>query len=186
MIIYRPQNGSLSSAMSEAKEFDTIDDMKKYIVSNNDGLFGYEDIILMDDSIDDTRINWHDCKMICVKRFGKDNYIDLYGCPQCIGYYATNYESNNKENESSYTPDMLDKVLKYKKTLDEQIKLIKLCNKTCRIGANQMTRIIMMMISVMLTVVTTLIFNLGMSGIIIVATVYAIITTLIGKILEED
>ena len=82
--------------MSEAKEFDTIEEMKKYIVSidiENWGqpLFSVDDIVIDDKITNDERIGWKDTRYVCIKRMGNDNYIEKYGIPQCIGMYATDY-----------------------------------------------------------------------------------------------
>ena len=92
MIIYRPHRSILSQAMSEAKEFDNEDDMKNYILKDWDGLFSFDDIVIDDESVKDDRIGWNDSRYVCTKRCGKDDYIKLYGVPQCIGMCATDYK----------------------------------------------------------------------------------------------
>lgn len=103
MIIYRPHRGGLAEAMSEAKEFDNVDSMKQYIVEQwTESLggrkpFDVDDIVLDDETIDDDRIGWHDTRYVCIKRFGNEDYMEKYGSPQCIGFCATDYESNGFE-----------------------------------------------------------------------------------------
>lgn len=93
MIIYRPHRGGLAEAMEEAKEFETETEMKEYIVERFLGFVSPEDIVIEDESVtDDERCGWHDTKYVCIKRNGEENYIEKYGCAQCIGFYATNYE----------------------------------------------------------------------------------------------
>jgi hypothetical protein len=92
MIIYRPHRGSLDEAMSEAKAFSNEQEMKEYIVKQWDNYFSVDDIVIVDNDIgDDDRINWKNVKHICTKRFGEQDNIKLYGCPQCIGWCSTEF-----------------------------------------------------------------------------------------------
>lgn len=98
MIIYRPHRGSLKDALKEAKEFDSIDEMKQYIYNDwkklylelnyKDAPFEVEDILIDNESIEDKRCGWHDTRYVCIKRMWEENY----NIPQCIGMCATNYE----------------------------------------------------------------------------------------------
>lgn len=119
MIIYRPHRGTLEKSLKEAKEFKTEEEMKYHIMRQYKGyandlrkmeynyidvspreisryidnpLFELEDIVIGDKISDDTRCGWHDTRDVCIKRFGDENYMELYGCSQCIGFCATNYE----------------------------------------------------------------------------------------------
>lgn len=93
MIIYRPYRGSLEKSLAEAKEFETETEMKEYIVERFLGFVSPEDIVIEDESVaDDERCGWHDTKYVCIKRNGEENYIEKYGCAQCIGFCATDYE----------------------------------------------------------------------------------------------
>lgn len=103
MIIYRPHRGLLTDAMAEAKEFETEEEMKRYIYEYHKAYFldlGYpdapfeiEDIVIdKENPHEDNRIGWNDTMHICVKRYGNENYIKQYGTPQCIGMCATDYE----------------------------------------------------------------------------------------------
>ena len=92
MIKYRPHRGSLEDAMKEAREFETYEDMKQHVLRehtiwNTDGvtLFDLDDIVIGDVLGDDGRIGWKNVRYVCVKRYGSDDYMKLYGCPQCIG-----------------------------------------------------------------------------------------------------
>jgi hypothetical protein len=92
MIIYRPhRGGSVFEALAEAKEFNSIEEMKEYIVSKWDGYFSEEDIVLGNDVINDSRIGWEDARHVCVNKIGNEDYIEKYGSPQCIGWCATIY-----------------------------------------------------------------------------------------------
>lgn len=87
MIIFRPHRGSLADALSEAKEFNSEEEMKQYIVDDWQGYFSFDDIVIDDKSINDDRIGWVDTRYVCTKRFG-DKVNDI---PQCIGMCATDY-----------------------------------------------------------------------------------------------
>lgn len=91
-IIYRPHKGSFKDAMAEARIFRDEDEMKRWIVSNSAQAFGVSkfdvsDIVIQDESIDDSRNGWHDTKHVCVCRYGSE----VYSIPQCIGMCATDF-----------------------------------------------------------------------------------------------
>lgn len=103
MVIYRPHRGGLAEAMAEAKEFNSFNEMKRYIFEEHKKYFidlGYsnppfeiEDIeIDAQNPHNDERIGWHDTMYVCVKRYGNKDYIKEYGTSQCIGMCATDYE----------------------------------------------------------------------------------------------
>lgn len=103
MIIYRPHRGGLAETMEEAKEFETEEEMKKYIyeyhkayffdLGYNNAPFEIEDIVIDNENPhEDNRIGWHNAMHVCVKRYGNEDYMKKYGCPQCIGMCATDYE----------------------------------------------------------------------------------------------
>lgn len=82
MIKYRPHRGLLEESMAEAMEFDTVDDMYGYIVSNSGGkLFGKEDLCISENLGADKRIRWAETRYVCTKRMGEQ----IYKSPQCIG-----------------------------------------------------------------------------------------------------
>lgn len=96
MIIYRPHRGTLAEAMLEAKEFDSIEAMKEYIVQENTKLLGKisfvaEDIVIDEESISDDRNGWNDTRRVCVRRMGDEDFMEKCGSPQCIGFCATDY-----------------------------------------------------------------------------------------------
>lgn len=102
MIIFRPHRATLAEAMAEAKEFNSVEEMKAHIVEEwhrgwmgEKELFTAEDIVINEDSVvNDERNGWEDTKYVCVKRIGAEDYIEKYGCPQCIGMCATKYRRN--------------------------------------------------------------------------------------------
>lgn len=108
MVIYRPHRELLIESMQEAKEFDTIDQMKQYIVdqANHDGrnILSIDDIIINPEdsgwsggSNGDSRCGWENILYVCTKRYGSVDYIEKYGSPQCIGSCSTKYTSYNRD-----------------------------------------------------------------------------------------
>lgn len=87
MLIYRPHKGSVCESLDHAKEFETEHDMKEYIVKDWQNHFDYDDIVIQDQIIEETRIGWKNTRMVTVKRMGDQTYP----IPQCIGYSATCY-----------------------------------------------------------------------------------------------
>lgn len=103
MVIYRPLRGELAESLEEEKEFETFDDVKQYIVESTRSFYkslGFvsspyeiDDIVINEaDKTDDERCGWHDTMLVCVKRFGDEDYMKEYGIPQCIGMCATDYQ----------------------------------------------------------------------------------------------
>jgi len=103
MIIFRPHRGGLAESMAEAKEFDTVEEMKEHIVrlwhkgwGGLEELFTADDIVINEDSaVNDNRIGWEDSMYVCVKRMGHEDYMKKHGVPQCIGMCATKYRKSN-------------------------------------------------------------------------------------------
>ena len=98
MIIYRPHRGGLAESLSKAKEFETEEEMKQHIIEHYKNLlpglvpFEIDDIVIGGEDVDDDRCGWHDTRCVCIKRLVDEDYMDKYGCPQCIGMCATDYE----------------------------------------------------------------------------------------------
>ena len=99
MIIYRPHRGTLENSLKEANEFETEEEMKQYIYEYYKNLLPgitalqTDDIVIDEEVVDDDRCGWHDTRDVCVKRLWEEDYMEKYGCPQCIGFCATNYEN---------------------------------------------------------------------------------------------
>lgn len=125
MIIYRPHRETLEKSLKEAKEFETVEEMKHHIMNQYkdyadcmlkmeynyidvntrdipkyifNPLFDFEDIVIGSETIDDQRCGWHDTRNVCIKRFGTENFMEKYGYPQCIGMCATDYDGKEKIN----------------------------------------------------------------------------------------
>lgn len=83
MIKYRPHTGSLEKSIKETREFDTLDEMYDYIISQlniDDEWISKEDLCISD-SFDDTRTDWHENRYVCLKRIGNE----IFETPRCIG-----------------------------------------------------------------------------------------------------
>lgn len=92
MIIYRPHRGGFSEAMALAKEFETVEEMKGYIVKEHTDeeagrAFEFDDIVLGEETANDPSNGWKDTRHVCVKRY----FNEIYPVPQCIGMCATDY-----------------------------------------------------------------------------------------------
>lgn len=102
MVIFRHHRSYLAESMATAKEFETLDAMKAYIyeyykklyqsLGFDNAPFELEDIVIEDKFDSDDRIGWNDVRDVCVKRYGKEDYMKEYNCAQCIGMCATDYK----------------------------------------------------------------------------------------------
>jgi hypothetical protein len=87
VIKYRPHRGLLAESMAEMKTFNTLDEMKSYIISQWDYFpdrghcFEPDDIVIHELHIDDDRIGWKNVCYVCVKRL----FNEIYDNPQCVG-----------------------------------------------------------------------------------------------------
>ena len=80
MVKYRPHRGGLAESLKEAREFESIDEMKRYILGNLKKILGDEislDQITIDDSksINDDRIGWRNVRYVKVT-FQDCTYVD--------------------------------------------------------------------------------------------------------------
>lgn len=89
VIKYRPHRGGLKESMALAKEFATLEDVKKQCVVehtiNGVPAFTEDDVVFGEIQGDDDRIGWKNWRHVCVKRYGREDYMRKYGCAQCIG-----------------------------------------------------------------------------------------------------
>lgn len=91
MLIYRPHRSNLAEAMTEAKTFNSFDEIKEYVANKWNSVWEWNilnpnDIVLDEESHDDDRIGWKNVRYLCIKRLGNEDYMEEYGNPQCIGY----------------------------------------------------------------------------------------------------
>lgn len=91
MIIFRPYNEILALSLAEAKEFNSVDEMKKYVVelvnSNRKDpeiLSTVNDIVIGEVELDEWSTGWEDTRKVSLK-IG-------FGASTCIGFVATKYK----------------------------------------------------------------------------------------------
>ena len=88
-ILFRPQRGSLNTAMSELKEFDSVKTMLDYIVSNSEEMYGKAAFRINDLYIQyygyDERIDW-ETYIVCTGRMFNNNYMERHNHPVAIGF----------------------------------------------------------------------------------------------------
>lgn len=85
MIKYRPQKSTLNESLAAAIEFDALDEMYAYIVTElgEDGLlFSKDDICIENYTLKDKRCDWKENRSVCVKRMGSQTFET----PRCIGF----------------------------------------------------------------------------------------------------
>ena len=92
--IYRPQRGGLAEAMKEVKEFDTVDELRSHVASHfNDispDLVNPDDVVIDEESRSDPRIGWGNEHMVLINKCGGTDFIQEYGCGQCVGFVNIN------------------------------------------------------------------------------------------------
>lgn len=95
MIIYRPHRGGLLESMAEAREFETWDELKAYLVKcyEDEELgkpFDVEDVVIGEVlGVPDHRIGWNDTRYVCITHYFNERYV----LPYPIGHCATDYGS---------------------------------------------------------------------------------------------
>lgn len=91
MIIYRPsRRNTFELSMSEAKEFKSFSDMETYI-KNQFGEYSEDNITIEGQPFDDERNGWKGVKEVCLKRCRGEDYIEMYGSPQTVGFCSVDY-----------------------------------------------------------------------------------------------
>ncbi|GLB26533.1 hypothetical protein LXJ15735_27740 [Lacrimispora xylanolytica] len=103
-VIYRPHRGSLSEAMKDVIEFDTFQDLQKYIIKEMESSIKLRecDIVPGGRPVNDDRIGWKDSDYLCIDGYDKVRdkegyklcFGDSYEYPQCIGMFATDYKDH--------------------------------------------------------------------------------------------
>ena len=91
MIKYRPNRSSLAESIAEIKEFNSVDELKSYVIADWHRnfpmkFFTSDDIIIGDVQGNDGRFGWKNVRQVSVKRIGSEDYIKMYGCPYCLGW----------------------------------------------------------------------------------------------------
>ena len=89
--------------MKKARCFNTLDELKQYAVEYNcswcgDETFNVEDLVLGEPTNgDDDRIGWRNNRYIYTKRRGSTDYMQKYGCVQCVCFVG--------EVDDNYVPE---------------------------------------------------------------------------------
>lgn len=86
-VLYRPKRSNLTEEMSEAKRFDSIDNMRIWVYSewNADGkVFDLHDVEVdfTQEIPDEVETGWRHVHFVTIKRFGEEQFDK----PQIIGY----------------------------------------------------------------------------------------------------
>lgn len=81
---YVPHRGSFIDSFKDRKSFYSLDSLYNFICSSYTGLSS-EDIVISKSFYYDSRFD-KKMRVVLIKRLGNEDYILLYGCPQCIGY----------------------------------------------------------------------------------------------------
>ena len=92
-IKYRPHRGLLAESMELACEFNNYDELKQHVYDEwsylkeimNVEPFLLDDIVIGEPHGDDNRIGWKNVRYVCIKRLYNEDYMKLYGSPQCVG-----------------------------------------------------------------------------------------------------
>ena len=87
---FRPHRGTLAEAMKLAQDFADLDQMGEFVAKGYlqaDLTIGDIDVVILDDPIFDRRIGWVDCRSVCIKRIGQDEFDP----PRCVGFCATQF-----------------------------------------------------------------------------------------------
>ena len=97
--VYRPQRGGLAEAMKEVKEFDTLDELKSHVASRFNDIspdsVSPEDVVIDEESRNDPRIGWENEYMVLINKCGGTDFIQEYGCGQCVGFVNINTFGGN-------------------------------------------------------------------------------------------
>jgi hypothetical protein len=95
-VLYRPQRSTLEDAMAEVKEFESLKEMCAYLVRRHERAFDISDIYISYYCYD-KRIDWENY-IVTIGKYGGEDYIKKYHCPQAIGFCTIKKERNNNEN----------------------------------------------------------------------------------------
>ena len=92
-VLYRPHCETLTDAMELVKEFNTVEDMLNWICEDSE-ICGKEMIAVEDINLSyycyDERIDWQTF-VVTVNKWGNENYLEKYHCPQGIGFMTFKY-----------------------------------------------------------------------------------------------
>lgn len=105
MVIFRHHKSGLSESMETCKEFNSFEELQKYIVEYMKPYMNLKlsDIVSSNEKHFDNRIGWQDSDYLWIigydKVSDKDGFEKYFGgkyCnPLCIGMFATKYSKKN-------------------------------------------------------------------------------------------
>jgi hypothetical protein len=81
MLKFIPCRKTLNEAMKKRSFFNTVEELKTYVISFYGNLFTEDDVVINEREIDDGKDSWYHTHYLCVKRFRHKEYE----CPQCVG-----------------------------------------------------------------------------------------------------
>lgn len=88
-IEYWPHRGTFEESKKEKKSFISLQDALDYVVKNSEVATGFKPFAIEDIYIThycyDVRLQ-NECFMLCVGKYGPEDYIKQYGHPVCHGY----------------------------------------------------------------------------------------------------
>lgn len=105
-LIFRSERGRLAEAVKESHVFGSFQEMAEWLSDTWDGAFSPDDVVVDGPETDDERIGWHDTRYVCTKRMGDIDYMEVYGCPQAIGYCAADwdmYQQTHNDYQDGYS-----------------------------------------------------------------------------------
>lgn len=108
MVIYRPHKGGLKEAMAEAKESNSIDEMKQYVCDEHNRLIPWfqikpTDIYIQDTESSDERVKWHNLFYLLYERASKIS--DIKGYCRYMGISEDNLNLSNDDRDIYFLKD---------------------------------------------------------------------------------
>jgi len=100
MVVFRNHlPGYYVGFTADVKEFPDESAMKQHVYGvchadhQGEELFCLDDIIVEGEPMQYEKLGWDDCRNVCLKRYGDENYIEKLGTAQVIGFCATSYRT---------------------------------------------------------------------------------------------
>lgn len=135
-IEYWPHRSTFEESRKEHKEFSSLYEVLAYVIFTTNivtmpPVFSLEDIYIKHYGFDARLQN--ECFMLCVGKYGVEDYIKKYKCPQCLGYlYFEAFKTTEDGDPAAQLVGGLFKISFYehKKITPQQLKrfLIEKCD----------------------------------------------------------
>lgn len=112
-IEYWPQRGSFEESKKEHKEFLSLQAALDYVIENSKcltgvPLFSLKDIYITHYGVDSRLQN--ECFMLCVGKYGGEDYLKKYKHPMCHGYlYFEVFKAKEDTSASRFINSLFDK-----------------------------------------------------------------------------